>query len=357
MKKILLILIMFFITGCYDYVEINDLSFVSAIGIDYEEDVFKLTYEILNDTKKSSDGSSQDGYTITGSGKTIATAFDNISLKSTKLPYFYHLKAVVISEEVAKNHTKEIVEFITRNPEIRNEFHFTIAKDVKASEIIKNSSENNPIVGNQITKLIESNVNYYNATFAKPFEDLLEKFLNKKNDPIANVLTLSGTELKTVGIGLFSKYKYIDVLNDKDSAYLNALLNMPLNMVITKEYDNKLLAVNLYDGNVSYEFEGNNIYVTFDCEGEIVENLPEFDLRREETYLKISKDFSKKVSDDIDRLINYLVSENIDAVGFENMYYKKYRKENPKILKDMNIIVNANVTVNKKGLIFEVEYE
>jgi len=357
MKKIILILLALFITGCFDYVEINDLSFVSCIGIDFKEDSFKLTYEILNDTKKSSDGSSQEGYTITGSGKTLATAFDNISLKTTKIPYFYHLKAIVISEDVAKRHTKELIEFITRNPEIRNEFYLTIAKDVDASEIVKNSSKNNPIVGNQITKLIESNVDYYNATFSKPFEDILEKFLNNKIDPIANVLTLSGTDLKAVGIGLFDDYRYVETLEDEDSAYLNLLLNMPLNMNITKEYDGKLLAVNLYSGSVNYKFEDRKIIVKVSAEGEITENLPEFDFRKEESYLKVSKDFSQKVTNDIQELINYFVNKNLDILGLENLYYKKYRKSNPNILREYIIKVEADVKINKKGLIFEVNYE
>ena len=37
MKKILLIIIIIFLTGCYNYTEINDLAFVSSIGIDYNK--------------------------------------------------------------------------------------------------------------------------------------------------------------------------------------------------------------------------------------------------------------------------------------------------------------------------------
>jgi len=190
MKKIFLIILMFLTTGCYDYVEINDLSFVSAIGIDYENDTYKLTFELLNDTKKGESSSSQEGYTISGSGPTISKAFENISLKIAKTPYFYHLKAMVISEDVAKNHMKEITEYIIRNPKIRNEFYMVLAKDVSAKEIIKNSDKNHPIVGNKITKLIDSNNDGYSITFAKPFEDILEKLTNKKISPVVSVLTL-----------------------------------------------------------------------------------------------------------------------------------------------------------------------
>lgn len=355
MKKILLILIVLLLTGCYDYVEINNLSFISCIGIDYDEDKFKLTYEILNDTKKGAEQASQEGYTISGSGSSIAKAFDNISLKIAKLPYFYHLKSIVISEPVAKEHMQEIVEYVTRNPEIRNEFYLVIAKDIKASEIVKNANTNNPIVGNQITKLIESNVKDYNVTFSKPFEDILEKFQNPKIDPIVSVMTLTNDDLTAEGIAIFDGYKYIDTLSPLNSAYLNVLLNENANLTVSKKYNNKTLAVNLYDGKADYEFKDKQIIIKIALEGEVTENLPEFDLRDDKTYQDLSKDFSKVVKTDIEDLIKIIVSKNVDAIGLENMYYKENRKTLDNILQVFDIKVEANVKINKRGLIYEVE--
>ena len=54
MKKIILItLLLFFTTGCYDYMELNDLSIISGIAIDKVEDKYKVTFEILNDQKSN----------------------------------------------------------------------------------------------------------------------------------------------------------------------------------------------------------------------------------------------------------------------------------------------------------------
>ena len=357
MKKIILIISILILNACYDYTEINDLSFISTIGIDYKDDKFALTFEILNDTKKGAEQASQKGYTISGSGSTLAKAFDNISLKIAKLPYFYHLKAIVISEDVAKKHTKELVEYVTRNPEIRNEFYLVIAKDVKASEIVKSADENNPIVGNQITKLIDSNIESYNITFAKPFEDILEKFENKKIDPIVSVLTLSGKNLKSLGIATFQEYQYISTLTPLESSYLNVLLNNPNNLLVQKKYNEKTIAIKLYDGKTNYEFSQNKINIKVSLEGEIVENLPEFDLRKDETYIKLSNDFSKQVTKDLEKFISLLIKQNTDVLGLENMYYKKYRKTKDDILQACNIKVKAEVKINKKGLIYEVENE
>ena len=52
MKKLLILLIIpFILSGCYDYNELNDLAIISGIGIDYENEEYIVTYEILS-TKK-----------------------------------------------------------------------------------------------------------------------------------------------------------------------------------------------------------------------------------------------------------------------------------------------------------------
>ena len=48
MKKIILLLIILLpCTGC-SYVELNDLAIVSAVGIDYENNNFNLTAQIMD---------------------------------------------------------------------------------------------------------------------------------------------------------------------------------------------------------------------------------------------------------------------------------------------------------------------
>ena len=50
MKKILIIILTLLLcTGCFDYKEINDLAIINAIGVDYENDEYVITLEILND--------------------------------------------------------------------------------------------------------------------------------------------------------------------------------------------------------------------------------------------------------------------------------------------------------------------
>ena len=52
-NKLCLLLIIFMLTGCYNYRELNDLAITTAFGIDKDENGYKMTFQVVN-TKKSS---------------------------------------------------------------------------------------------------------------------------------------------------------------------------------------------------------------------------------------------------------------------------------------------------------------
>ena len=57
MKKIIIsLIILFSLTGCYNYRELNDLAIVSGISIAKVDDKYELTVEVVN-TKKEQDTS------------------------------------------------------------------------------------------------------------------------------------------------------------------------------------------------------------------------------------------------------------------------------------------------------------
>lgn len=67
-KILIIILTLLLCTGCFDYKEINDLAIINAIGVDYEDDEYVITLEILND-QIDKDSSKITSYTKVGHGK------------------------------------------------------------------------------------------------------------------------------------------------------------------------------------------------------------------------------------------------------------------------------------------------
>ena len=139
MKKILLILtIIFFVTGCYDNIELDDLAIVSGVGIDYKDNNFHLTYEILSDVK-TEENTALLSYTVKGSGKTISEAFINTNYKVSKKAYFAHLKVLVLSEEVINGHFDKITDYILRDTNLRSDFKVLVANNTTPDEILKSN--------------------------------------------------------------------------------------------------------------------------------------------------------------------------------------------------------------------------
>ena len=88
MKKIItLLMILLSTSGCYDYHEINKINIVTAIGIDYQNNEYIITLEILNE-KQEKDSGKISSYTVNGNGKSIATAIANASLQLTNEPNY-----------------------------------------------------------------------------------------------------------------------------------------------------------------------------------------------------------------------------------------------------------------------------
>ena len=94
MKKILIIILTLLLcTGCFDYKEINDLAIINAIGVDYENDEYVITLEILND-QIDKDSSKITSYTKVGRGKNLTSAIENAADKLSKQLIFNHVKVL-----------------------------------------------------------------------------------------------------------------------------------------------------------------------------------------------------------------------------------------------------------------------
>ncbi len=87
--KLFIILITFiFLTGCWNYHELNDVAIVGAMGIDYENDEYIVSVGTINSKTVASNGGSgsvpNESPTIVyeSKGKTINEAIKNIILVS-----------------------------------------------------------------------------------------------------------------------------------------------------------------------------------------------------------------------------------------------------------------------------------
>ena len=102
LKIIFIVITLFSLTGC-SYVELNKMAIVSALGIDYKDNSYQITAQVMDVQKTEGNSSIQTSLIYEAEGKTIGEAIRNLSEKYPKTVYLGHLQIIIIGKEVAES--------------------------------------------------------------------------------------------------------------------------------------------------------------------------------------------------------------------------------------------------------------
>lgn len=355
MKKLIIFLVVvFLLTGCYDNIELDDLAIISGVGVDYKDDKFYLTYEILSDTK-TLENTTLQSYTVSGSGKTISEAFINTNYKVSKKAYFSHLKVLILSNEIVNGHFEKITDYIIRDTNLRSDFKVLVANNTSPEKILKNVDENHPVASEVVVNLIDNEKYNNNLVIGETFREILAKLISNKYDVILNTISIKDNEIAIDNSYIFKNFKYQDTLNKKNSALYNLLTKNISALEFQKKYDKGIVAITITNSDSKIDITSNEIKLNLKLEGKIIENNPKFNLKNTNAYKKLNKDFETVIKKDLKKFINILQENNSDILGLEESYYKKTRKDNKDLWTTADIEVSVNLKINTKGFIFEVK--
>lgn len=355
-KIILIIFLFIFSTGCFNYVEINDLVLISGIGIDYQDNKYFVSAETLYQNKENSDSNFEWGQINEVSGNSLSEAFSNLSTKLDKSPYYAHLKIVIISEEIANNHLNDLFDFFLRNNDIRNIFSLIVSDKVTPKEILSKSNNYSPVVSEKIKELLENNEYKNHIVKNQYFKDIASNYLTKNKDISLTVIGLENNNPEINKMLLYHDDKNVGYLDNEMSSTLSKLTNTNPNVLVKYECEkDKYITVNIYKSKTKYYINKNQLNILSSTSGEVIENNCNINLENKTQYKDITNKLDYKITKDYEKLLNYLKSINSDVLGINKMYYNKYRKHNNSYFKDVNISIKTEIELNKKGLIFEVK--
>ena len=356
MKKILTLLFLIVTTtGCYNYVEINNLVIISGIGVDYKENNYIVTFESLYQNKESSDSNFEKGLIKKGHGKTISEAFDNLTLGLEKEPYFAHLKVVVISEEITKDHMKELFDFFLRNNDIRNIFSLVVSNDSSPEEILKSSNEYFPVASERIKNILENNVYSNYVSKNKYFKKIASNYLSKEKNITLSTIRLDKDNIVLDKLVIFNNTQPTGYLNNDMALILSIIDNKkPSSLFTVNCGNNKKMTIRIYQSKNKINIKRKKFEITNDLMAEVVENSCNINLENKKEVNKVTKDFENLINNESNKLISYLQTNNSDILGINKKYYIKYRTKDNNYFRNSNYSIKTKININKKGLIFEV---
>ncbi|WP_284036886.1 Ger(x)C family spore germination protein [Neobacillus sp. 114] len=388
MERKTLLLILFssiLLSGCWNKRELNELSIVLGLGVDKEQDQFVLTAQVVNPSEIASKkgGSGKAPVVVYQSkGDTLLEAARKVTTAAPRKLYFAHLRILVFGEKSAKEGIAGTIDALLREPEVRNDFYITVAKNAKAADVLKVLTPLEKIPANNLFNSLEASAKSWAPTEGVTLDKLVNKMVSDGINPILTGVEIHGnvnegatlkntertkpkTTLEYKGSAIFKHDKLIGWLNEKESRDVNYVLGKVKssvgqvrcpqggNAVIEVMGAKSKLTANIIKGKphglVRVKVRGNVGEV--ECKG--------LDLTNPKTISYLEKVSETALKEKMKLTIGHVQKNyQIDIFGFGEALYrsepdawKKYKKAWNQTFSEMPVTVKVDMTIRQTGTI------
>jgi spore germination protein KC len=342
------ILLVMFLTGCWDQVELEERTSVVAFTVDINQKNPKLldvSMQIPIPIKivgAGGGGSAEGGRNavkvMTGTGTTISEAKQNIQKHLNQRLFFGHTRVVAISSDVAKTDISDFIDHMRRFSQIRRMLVPVIVPG-RASRILEKDPKLEQIPVMYIKEMMESGAKIHLI----PDISLGEFFINMSDSsikPIMNMVTPTENGFKWSGAAIFDGPKMVGQLNEEMVwAYMNLRGNKAGGDIKIPCFDEKekytVFQARKATTKVKVEEKNHQIhaYYQVNVEGDIRESECNLDFNNEEVINRIQKAAAEVYEARAKKLIQYLQKDvRADTIGLGFIIRARY----PEIWKAVN---------------------
>lgn len=343
MKRIILTaLCCLLLFGC-DYRELEELSVVSGLGIDYngESEEYTLILEILDIDKDD-----ESIVLVRSYGKTIAQAVDSAIEMTGKQIYFAHAKVIVIGDEAAKRGISDLLDYFLRNNQSRINIDLCVTKDITAEELM--STE--PIITGALMFELGQMFDATHKTISVPLYKAVNVLHDNNMSLALCALNLSeiSEENNTVascGLGVFSKDKLVTFLDKKQTEtflFAMAETNEETRYTLNNEMTLKILSSS---SNIESSYD-NGVFtfnINVDTKAEVEE------LATKNDAYELAKLVNTNLEEDIKKLVESMQAKKLDIFGLGSIAQRDYPELYAQIKNDWaDYFAKAKVSVAYK---------
>ncbi|MCP1309054.1 Ger(x)C family spore germination protein [Paenibacillus tyrfis] len=124
LRGICMVILLGLLTGCWDAKEIQDINYITALGIDYAQDEYVVYAQMMDFTsvaKQEGGKPSQKAsvWVSKSTGLSVNDALQKMYRTAQQLMYYSHINAIIYSEAVLKRGPEVIFDLTNRYREIR----------------------------------------------------------------------------------------------------------------------------------------------------------------------------------------------------------------------------------------------
>ncbi len=132
----LMLFVMLFCNGCWDKKEFNQLAIAQTIAIDYQENQYTLTVQLVMPAASDVEISGDSMWLISGEGASVAEALEQISRSAPRELYLDHLDIVLLGEGVLQHDMGQGIEYLIQEDVLRRRTNLLAVKGT-AKELLE----------------------------------------------------------------------------------------------------------------------------------------------------------------------------------------------------------------------------
>ena len=369
--KILSLILSFLLlfSGCSQSVstELSNRLIIEAIGIDTDDDGYKVSILALNTLQTGSAGSTEspDGITkvFTAKGNSIADAFSQIDLISAQIPLYSQARVLIIGREVAENQPLSALNFFIREYTTRDDIPVAMAATT-ANKIITADLGKNLLVSKVIDNLLSSGTRN-GQTVTVPLHLFASGLLNETDAAYLPVLQIEKNEQKkdeisSAGIAVFANDSYTATLNGHTMNGFLLANNLVDSILLEIEYNNKNIALAVRKIKTKTKIHSKDpsvfsVEISFACD--IAEQNSMQQSFNEQDLQQIKILAQNKIKKNLDDFLYFTMNDcGCDCMNFGKRirnkfptYYETISKNYTDFLKNVQTIVTAEGKIHRPG--------
>ncbi|ASN07024.1 Ger(x)C family spore germination protein [Virgibacillus necropolis] len=374
-KMCLLIIssLVFLLSGCWDQVNIEDRGFVVGISLDLLEKKGDDNYTLKKMEQivvpaglggSMQGGGQQKAFTnITASGESIFEISRKFAAKTSKTPFYEHLKVIVVSEEIAKTPQlfESIMDVYIRNNEMRRSVKVVVSKD-EAKNVLGVEPEAESLPAVYIDSVMEINSKTLDIFDPVEMGEIHQLLLTKSSYVIPRVIP-EDNRVKNKGAAVIHGHtsKMVGVLTGNETVGLNLITKSNTGGYIKFEIEDRLMIYEVENTKSSIKIDVKDkdnitINIKIDAEGSIAEMFGSETLLKPERFKEIEKNVSKQIEKHARRTIEKAQQElNADIFEFDEKlkqrHYDKWQKIKDDWDQGENLFANCTINVSANAIV------
>ena len=230
---------LFLLSGCWNYVEIDEQINVSGIALDIGREGKRLHLSAEIVTVGKGEHSEFESHVMEAEGNTVFEAIREMMTLSSKKLYFGHCKLMVIGEDLARSGIRELLDLPLRNHELRTTMNVVIAKGCSGRALLLTKGLTTTIVSYRICDMLKTCERSVGcAAMAKDYQifDGLEAPGLAVTIPALELTEIDGEDaVRLCGAGVFDGDRLIGWFTVPQTACLSLLKNKYKTGLLTAE--------------------------------------------------------------------------------------------------------------------------